>query len=102
MSIPAQATGSPARPASGYSLGSSLSRVPWVFAVADSGGELMTAADAELGEGVSQVILDGLGAQVQLGGGLAIGQPRRHQPGHPQFLGAEPRQAGVAARPGPQ
>jgi len=76
--------------------------MPWVVAVEDPGGELMAAADAELGEGVSEVVLDGLGAQVQLGGRFAVGQPGGHQPCHPQFLGGEPRQAGVATGPGPQ
>ena len=49
----------------------------------DPGGELMTAPDAELGEGVREVVLDGFGAQVQVSGGLTVGQPGRHQPRGP-------------------
>ena len=58
---------------------------------ADPRGELMAAADAELGERVSEVVLDRLRAQVQLGGGLPIGEPRRDQAHYPQFLRGKAR-----------
>jgi len=73
----------PARaPASRISPGFSLAG----FVVSDPGRELVAAAYPQLGEDTREVILDGLRAQVQLGGGLAVGESRCHQSRYPEFL----------------
>ena len=51
--------------------------------------ELTPGGDADLGEDVAQVVLDGLGAEVELGGYLPIGEPLRHQPGHRLLFGGQ-------------
>ena len=61
----------------------------------------MAAADAELGVGVSEVVLHRLGAQVQLGGRLPVGQPGCDQACYPEFLRGQAGQVRVAALPGP-
>lgn len=52
----------------------------WVGA--DAGHEVFAGSDAELIEDVAEVELDGLDADVQLGGGLPVGAAGGDQPGH--------------------
>ena len=54
-------------------------------------GELAAGGDAELPEHLAQVVVDGVGAEVQLGGDLGVGRPGRGQPGHFRFLGRAER-----------
>src|SRR5918994_1165348 len=52
-------------------------------------GQLRPGADAELGEDVAQVELDGPGAEEQLGGDLPGGLPGGDEPGHLELLRRE-------------
>src|SRR6516164_1386831 len=51
--------------------------------------ELGAGGDAELGEYLPQVVIDGTRAEIQLRGDLAVGQALRDQPGDLQFLWCE-------------
>src|SRR5689334_12869893 len=55
----------------------------------DASAEAFAGGDAELGEHVAQVPLDGAGADEQLGGDLLVGLPVPGQPGDLDFLGRE-------------
>jgi hypothetical protein len=82
------------RPASGKYLGSSPVKKAPGAALRRSerawraypGRQFVPAVDAEFGEDMRQVILDGLRAQVQLGGNVAVGEPGGYQPRDSRFL----------------
>src|SRR5699024_9379062 len=60
-------------------------------------GEFGPPAQPELRVDAGEVVLDGLDAEEQLLGGLAVGPARRHDGGHRAFLR---RESGVTAGPG--
>ena len=51
--------------------------------------ELTSGRDAEFAEHLSQVIIDGVGAEVELGGDLGVGRTNRGQAGYVFFLRRE-------------
>jgi hypothetical protein len=58
-----------------------------VLAVGQHAVELTAGADAQLGEDLAQVVLDGVGADEQPGADLRIGQPVAGQPRDLGLLG---------------
>ena len=52
-------------------------------------GELTPRGDAELAEYFPEVVVDGVGAEVELGGDLRVGRACGGQPGHLCFLWGE-------------
>src|SRR4029078_6238553 len=52
---------------------------------ANAGNEVLAGSDGELVEDVAEVGLDGLNADVQLGGGLLVGAAGADQTGHRLF-----------------
>src|SRR5260370_26948929 len=70
-----------------------------MYVSGQSAMELATGADAELGEDLAQVVLDGARADEQPGADLRIGQAVAGQPRDLRLLGGQ-RRTGPAARAG--
>ncbi len=66
---------------------------------ADPGDQLLTGSDAELAGDVPEVELDGLDADVQLGGGLPVGPAGGDQAGHRLLSRGEADEGGYGFRP---
>ena len=66
---------------------------------ADAGGEVCARSDAEFGEDVPEVGLDGLDADVELGRGLPVGVADGDQAGHCLLGGGETNEGGCGFWP---